>query len=305
MERTRLKYEKRDRFRHRSKENLEEILKRPPPRILAVSKIEAYLLDEQGERTRRICGSRRSKSFPSCVPIGIDNPHKWINPLEQARCLNPAGTRTDHLGIGPCWLHVGYLRLKDEKKFIKKEQFSEYVKENHLSGHDIRQGVTHMSDDDLRQGGEFKEYLEKVKNELTTEDLTDTIRGLYELEALKAMLVDQMTASGVTQDRIEAIAQQILKSAQYQATTAKRDAQIMQTKAVQALTQVMITGILGIIAEHISSDKAVEIMQKFKDDLVLPTNQHGYTEMLRRQKASGLADKISLLAEPPTEEVNS
>jgi len=305
MQRRRLKYEKRDRFRHRSKENLEEILKAPPPRILAISKIEAYLLDEKGERKRRICGSRRAKSFPSCVPIGMDNPHNWTNPLEQARCLNHAGARTDHLGFGPCWLHVGFLRLKEDGKFIKQDQFAQYVKENHLSGHDIRQGVTRMSDEDLRQGGEFKSYLEKVKNELTTEDLTDTIRGLYELEALKAMLVDQMESDGVTQDRIESIAQQILKSAQYQATTAKRDAQIMQTKAVQALTQVMITGILGIIAEHISSDKAVEIMQKFKDELVLPTNQHGYTEMLRRQKASGLADKISLLVEEAPEEVNS
>ena len=63
----------------------------------------------------------------------------------------------------------------------------------------------------------------------------------------------------------------------------------------------MITGILGIIAENISSEKAVEIMQRFKDELVLPTNQHGYTEMLRRQKASGLTEKIALIAEESSE----
>ena len=296
-----LKYEKRDQYRYRSRENLEEILKKPPPKILTISKIECYLLDEQGERVRRICGMRRQKSFPSHVPVGIDNPHGWVNPLDQARCLNHAGSNTDHVGIGPCRLHMAQIAVEGRKGVPTSEQFKQYIKDNHLDGSDLRQGVTHMTEEDLRQGGEFQAYLAKVKNELTTEDLTDTIRGLYELEALKAMLVDQMESSGVTQDRIEAVAQQILKSAQYQATTAKRDAQIMQTKAVQALTQVMITGILGIIAENISSEKAVEIMQRFKDELVLPTNQHGYTEMLRRQKASGLTEKIALIAEESSE----
>jgi len=293
--RTKLKYDRKGSLRHRSKENVEELLENPPPRILRVSAVEYYLLNEQGERARRICGQRRSKKFPICVPVGMDNPHKWVNPLDQARCQQYAGYRTDHVGIGPCHLHSG--RMRGKKRHYKATEFGEYVREEHLNGDTIRNGITKMSDEDLTQGGEFKSYLEKVKSELTTDDLTDTIRGLYELEALKAMLVDRMESEGVTQDRIEAVAQQILKGAQFQATTAKRDAQIMQTKAIQALTQVMITGILGIIAENISSDKAIEIMQKFKDDLVLPTNQHGYTEMLRRQRASGLTEKIELLAE--------
>jgi len=304
--RTRLKYEKSDHLRHRSRENLEELLKEPPPKILRVSTIEYYLLDDKGERQRRICGQRRTKKYPSCVPVGIDNPHKWINPVDQARCMNRAGSWTDHNGIGPCRLHSGVrLRGKDGKRYPKSEDFADYVRENHLDATTLRQGTTRMTDEDLRQGGEFKTYLDKVKTELTTDDLTDTIRGLYELEALKAMLVDQMEESGVTQDRIESIAQQILKSAQYQATTAKRDAAIMQTKAIQALTQVMITGILGIIAENISSEKAIQIMQIFKADLVLPTNQYGYTEMLRRQKASGLADRIALLADSVAEEAKT
>ena len=304
--RTRLKYEKSDQLRHRSRENLEELLQGPPPKILRVSTIEYYTLNDRGERQRRICGQRRTKMYPSCIPVGIDNPHKWTNPVDQARCQNTAGLRTDHKGIGPCRLHSGVrLRGKDGKRYPKSEDFADYVRENHLDATTLRQGTTRMTDEDLRQGGEFKNYLERVKTELTTDDLTDTIRGLYELEALKAMLVDQMEESGVTQDRIESVAQQILKSAQYQATTAKRDAAIMQTKAIQALTQVMITGILGIIAENISSEKAIEIMQKFKADLVLPTNQYGYTEMLRRQKASGIAERIALLAEGASEEAKT
>ena len=165
-----------------------------------------------------------------------------------------------------------------------------------LKGDTMTEG-TITAGDATQDSLEFNEYLDKVKSELSPEDLYDSVRSLYELEALKEMAKDKMTEDGVTLDRIESVASQIIKSAQYQATTARRDATIMQGKAVQAIAQVMVTGMLHIVSETVKGDVAVQILRRIKDELVLPTNEFGYTEMIRRQKAAGISENVSQLVE--------
>ncbi len=65
----------------------EKKLESPPPDIEIVSEMEIYLLDENGERSKRICG-KQQRSMPKGYV-----------------CLNPAGSGTGHLHTGPCRIH--------------------------------------------------------------------------------------------------------------------------------------------------------------------------------------------------------
>jgi len=295
--------------RPRNEIQLREVLEKPPQRFDYVSQIEIYLLDKEGSRKRRVCGHYTNHALPTFVPEGMDNPHGWINPRQQRRCTSHAGHRTDHVGIGPCSRHqncwyAGWGGKKYSKSYRLAHDFEELVRNEFLKGDSMTEGAI-TAGDATDETLEFNKFLDKVKSELSPEDLYDSVRSLYELEALKEMAKAKMTEDGVTLDRIESVAAQIIKSAQYQATTAKRDATIMQGRAVQAIAQVMVTGILHIVSETIKGDAAVEILKRIKDELVLPTNEFGYTEMIRRQKAAGISDNVSqLIEEAPSEEAN-
>ena len=288
-------------LRPRNERQLRELLQNPPQQFKFINQIEIYLLDKDGSQKRRVCGHYTNHSLPTFVPDGMENPYGWVNPRQQRRCTNHAGHSTDHLGLGPCRRHqncwyAGWGGKQYSKSYRLAHDFEELVRNEFLKGDTMTEG-TITAGDATQDSLEFNEYLDKVKSELSPEDLYDSVRSLYELEALKEMAKDKMTEDGVTLDRIESVASQIIKSAQYQATTARRDATIMQGKAVQAIAQVMVTGMLHIVSETVKGDVAVQILRRIKDELVLPTNEFGYTEMIRRQKAAGISENVSQLVE--------
>jgi hypothetical protein len=287
--------------RPRNERQLRDVLETKPPRFEFVNQIEIYLLEDDGSRKRRVCGHHTNHALPTFVPDDMDNPHGWINPRQQRRCTNYAGYRTDHAGLGPCNRHqncwyAGWGGRAYSKSYRLAHDFEELVRNEFLTGETMTENAI-TAGDAAEDSLEFNKYLDKVKSELSPEDLYDSVRSLYELEALKEMAKDKMTEDGVTLDRIESVATQIIKSAQYQATTARRDATIMQGRAVQAIAQVMVTGILHIVSETVKGDAAVSILKRIKDELVLPTNEFGYTEMIRRQKAAGISETVSQLVE--------
>ena len=293
--------------RPRNEGQLRDLLETSPQRFDFISQIEIYLLEKDGTRKRRVCGHHTNHALPTFVPDDMDNPHGWINPRQQRRCTNHAGYRTDHAGLGPCKRHqncwyAGWGGKPYSKSYRLAHDFEELVRNEFLTGDTMNEGVI-TAGDAAEESLEFSKYLDKVKSELSPEDLYDSVRSLYEHEALKEMAKEKMTEDGVTLDRIEAVATQIIKSAQYQATTARRDATIMQGRAVQAIAQVMVTGMLHIVSETVKGDAALEILRRIKDELVLPTNEFGYTEMIRRQKAAGISDNVAQLVEQePTAE---
>ena len=55
-----------------------------PENIEKIDETEAYLLDDEGKRTKRICGKKKK---------------------DGSICLNEAGKNTSHFGVGPCNFH--------------------------------------------------------------------------------------------------------------------------------------------------------------------------------------------------------
>lgn len=69
-----------------------------PPKIEKVSEDEIYLLDHEGNRTKRICGSKRE---------GIP---------EEFPCVENAGKGTSHQGVGRCKLHDKSVQKSSKQK---------------------------------------------------------------------------------------------------------------------------------------------------------------------------------------------
>ena len=68
-------------------------------------------VDVSGEvRRRGLCGSpvERCAGCGNAIAHDLDEcPKCHSREREQSTCRQPAGSRTDHLGDGPCWLHTG------------------------------------------------------------------------------------------------------------------------------------------------------------------------------------------------------
>lgn len=302
-----------------SAEELEDFLRKAPPLIRRESLIEMYSINRDTGKERRICGQPRNKKLPTFVPEGICNPHNVIDPRRQYVCCSPAGRGTDHVGIGPCKKHSFLSYYSDRgyqfgRRYSFRSHFKDLLQDHYMNGRDMPDSVISGRDamvalqdglggDPLKTKSSisFDGYLQKAMEEVSPEDLVDSLRLLYEMEAHRMMLKDEQEELGILDpERIEKISNNILKMAQFQATVAKRDEHLMKAKAIQAICQVFITGVLNVVNEEIGSDQAISILQRIKDDVVLPVNERGYTEMLRRQEAAGMsrvAEKIAIEAD--------
>ena len=300
-------------------DELEELLSKPPPDIDRRNAIEVWRKNPKTGNSVRICGFETNKKLPTFVPEGIPNPHGVVNPRKEYVCCKPAGWKTDHAGVGPCWFHHTYSNPGKDgeswgKRYHLRTQFKELLKDCYLNGADMEDDVLRGRDalavlEEGLDGGSggaskplsFDAYLEKVKQEVAPEDLVDSLRLLYEIEAQRAMLRDEQERLGeVDPERIEKMTNNILKMAQFQATIAKRDEHLMKAKAIQAICQVFITGVLAVVSEELDNADAIKILNRIKEEVVLPVNERGYTEMLRRQEAAGLtkvAEDIAIEAE--------
>jgi len=310
-------------FKPLTEEEITELLQKKPPRVEKVSLIEMYKLDENGKRIRRICGHRKNKTFPNHVPYGVPNPHGVKDPRNEYVCCNDAGKMTNHLGIGPCWYHSSYQAFRSDpitgqafgRIYWLGRQFDQLVKEHFLNGEGMPGGVMTGRDamevlNDPNSGADdssdftpislsmnFDGYLQKVKENMTPEELLDSVRLLYELEASRQMVKDKLALEGNTNlDDIKEIADNILKMATFQKTMAQRDAELMRAKAVQMICQVFTTGVLAVIADVIDKKAAIEVLTRIKETVVLPIDEFGYTEMFKRQAAAGLHKKVEAIA---------
>jgi len=282
-------------------EQLTEFLKKAPPKLEIVSLIEIYKLDDEGKRKARICGMPQNYRLPTFVPDGIPNPHKVTNPRNEYRCARFAGTQTSHKGIGCCQKHswlafIGFNNHKFKKGYNLHRDFKELVKEEFLKAESMT-NVALPNETGLADNIDFEGYVEKVREQLKPEELFDSVRYLYELEAIRAALKDQMREEGVSVGHLEMMADQIIKSADFQSKMAKRDADLMQATALQMQTKTMIAGLLHIVKDCIGNEMAVEVLKRIKSDLVLPMNEVGATELLRRQQAAGITDNAATMAE--------
>ena len=285
-------------------EELEEFLKTPPPNIEIVSLIEIYKLDGEGNRKTRVCGMPRKNNLPTFVPEGVANPHGVVNPREQYRCTHAAGRRTSHLGIGCCREHSFYSFAqfrgdKFSRQYNLSAQFDEMVKNEFLSPKSMKKSkdIAVPPENALTAEVDFDYFVEKAKQDLTPEQLFDSTRSLYELEAIKLALKDEMRREGVDVASLEQMADQILKSAQYQAQMAKRDKALMEASHIQLQTKVLVAGLINIVNETLGEAQAIEVLKKIKTELVLPINEVGATELLRRQQAAGITDRVADVAD--------
>jgi len=106
----------------KKKEKLSEI----PPTIEVVSDLEVYLV-KNGNRVRRICGY----SLPNM-------PEGYV-------CLNDAGEKTSHEGVGFCWMHDGrkefdtdgYWRKLNLSLGIPKDLGELYARASGLGKHEL------------------------------------------------------------------------------------------------------------------------------------------------------------------------
>lgn len=269
-------------------------LSKKPPCTQVISELEAWLLNEKTkERIRRICGASSVKNAPTFVPAELENPFNVKNPQKEYICLNAAGLKTDHEGIGFCYLHD-----KRQRKKLAKNIFLDIKKEN--GGKDKLSPFPKETEELILQLGDFDFYLQEAKAQSTPDELLDLTRPLYELEALKLMTIAWMKKFGFSPDAIESIAKRIQESADVQLTLAKRDHEIIRNKAIATILRSMITGILLILDKTIPNNPklAKEIASKVNDELLLPLNTLGITELLKRQEAMGSYNKAMAILQP-------
>lgn len=276
-----------------STERLQKLLLKKPPLVESVSKFETYSLNDDGTRIRRICGQRIGLSnnglaLPDFVPASLDNPWQVTNPRKQYVCPRVAGWKTNHVGVGFCKRHD---RGKDRT-----------IVKNPLQGVEKKTSSKAFSDDNenlLIQIGDFDTYLVEAQAATAPDQLLDLTRPLYQIEALKLMTIEWMRQFGFNSEAIESIARRIQESANVQLTLAKRDHEIIRNKAVAAMVRVFVTGFLSILQSELSEDpaKAKEIARRFNEELLLPVQNIGLTEILKRQEADGDYNKVVELAE--------
>jgi len=299
-----IKKEKRFKVPRMEEEMLVEILQKAPPTLEFVSLIEIYKLDGEGNRVRRVCGQPTNKKLPSFVPDGIANPHSSVNPREEYRCCHHAGHRTSHKGIGPCLSHsyYGYKAFKGHKfkrYYNLHSQFKELIKDEFLHGEAMDNAdVARPAELGMQGNVDFDDYVTKVRKKYRPEELFDSVRYLYELEAIREALKDKMREEGeLTLGELEMMSDQIIKSSQFMAAMAKRDSDLMQASALQTSTKVMVTGVLHIVKEVLGREKSLEVLERIRDDLVLPASEVGAIELLRRQMAAGITTEVGTMVE--------
>jgi hypothetical protein len=258
---------------------IKTLLKNPPPQVEAVSLDEVWEIKEDGSRLRRICGRWR-EDLPTFCPLGPeDNLHGVINPSREYVCTEEAGFSTLHPGIGCCARH----QPREAKLTVDKS--GEKGEDNFKI---------------LQALGDFDSYLDLAKARVTPDELLDIARPLYELEALKMMIIDYMQEFGYSEKGIESFANKIKDGAGVQLALAKRDHEIMKNKAIATIIKMMVVGFLDIIRAEIDDPrKAKEIATRLNDEILIPAQNSGLTEILQRQESSGAIERAKDLASSP------
>jgi len=260
-----------------TEKELEKILQAPPPKIEKLSPTEIYLVNEKNNTKRRICGEpKRSYVLPIFVPIGIPNPHKVINPYVEYVCTHSAGQGWEK-DIGPCLEHARDKASGSTKK--QERKFRDLVKPNRL----IKDGIAvHM--------GQYNEYFKKAVDDVPIRELYDQARPLYEFEALKLMLQDEMQQADNEEalTLIRQFSDIINKSANVRLTLSQADQVLIKNDAIKRLIESLINGMIIAVEEKLGLEQAQQVLEYFREEVLIPIEERGFTEVHMRQKAAGM-----------------
>ena len=260
-----------------TEKELEKILQEPPPKIEKLAPTEIYLVNEETNTKRRICGEpKRKYLLPIFVPIGISNPHKVINPYAEYVCTHSAG-RGWEKDIGPCLEHARDKASGSTKK--QERKFRDLVKPNRL----IKDGIAvHM--------GQYNEYFKKAVDDVPIRELYDQARPLYEFEALKLMLQDEMQQADNEEalTLIRQFSDIINKSANVRLTLSQADQVLIKNDAIKRLIESLINGMIIAVEEKLGLEQAQQVLEYFREEVLIPIEERGFTEVHMRQKAAGM-----------------
>ena len=256
---------------------LTEVLESSPPLLEWVRDAEVYNIDEEGNRKKRICARPLLKKLPDFVPDGIVNPHNVVDPYAEYVCLNTAGFGRG-VKFGPC-------------KFHNKGKMSKAMAEKSLDVEELKK------DGIAIPAGDLQAHLGKVRSEITPDELYEPSRALYELEALKSMLVESMVEGGLDVDAVKQIADIVTRSSNVKLTQAKFESKMLKNKNIERLVESLIHGMLAAVEKVAGRQMLSQIMEIFKNEVLLPINEDGFSELNLRQKEAGLHDKYEVFGE--------
>lgn len=267
-----------------SLEVLERTLRREPPNLERVDELESYVVDGDGNRIRRVCGNRLLRGLPSTVPQGVANPHGVTDPYEQYRCTSVAGYGVPHLeGFGPCRRHLPpFLQSREGMQEYVMEKLA---KRGYSEGKDAVTGV-----------GSLQKHITDVEMRMKVSELLDSTRLLFEMEALRAMAKEAMDTDGYDQERADHIASLMVKQTDMHLKMAKTDNELIKNQALAAILRVVLNGVVAIVEEQLGPEEAANVLVQFRERLVIPITEQGFTEVLIRQQASGVGDAITVAA---------
>jgi hypothetical protein len=262
-----------------SMEVLEHTLKKLPPRLEYIDELETWLLDKRGNRKRRICGNHRKRGLPSVVPTGVSNPHGVINPYDAYRCTKAAGWGFDHLpGLGPCCYHAQPLLRNPERA-------QEYIRQRLLARE--REGL-------ILGTNSLEDQMHQAMAAMTVEELLDGTRLLWRIEALRQMAEGDMEDEGFDLDRATVIGNMLERMVNMRLKMAKTDNEIIKTQAIASVLECVLNGMVGIIEEQLGPGESARVLREFKERLVIPMNEQGFSEILKRQEAAGISGRVEI-----------
>jgi hypothetical protein len=206
------------------------------PRIEKVSPYEVYLIDDHGRHTKQICGTQRN---------GM--PEGYV-------CIQPAGFKTNHVGVGPCQSHnraitnsnnTGlWLQLNEQhglpKNLLQLYQNAEIIEERHMS----------TVDDDIKTLYVLQQYLlGKV-----TESETDGEDAFLSNDTIELLL--KFTDKIVKTKEVRA---KLKKEASLDVSTVK----------------VLVSQIFKIILANVSEKKARAVLSDIMENVIAPFKTQG------------------------------
>ena len=260
-----------------SEDQLTRVLHKKPPSVHYASKMEVFLLNEHGERKRKICGAPRRR-MPAVIPDGIYNPYDVKSPRLAYPCTKASGHGTDHLGAGYCRTHETYANAVDNRSL----------------------GDNVMSKESVVKVKNFDQYVRLVKETMQPEELWDIQRLLVELEAMRRYLKDQVNEEGMKYETIDALLKIIKQSLDAQLVQVKRDKSLLEMHGIKQVLETFINGIVMVVERELLShpEIAVSVLKAIEDEVLIPISETGYTELRRRQIANGVDSRLKMVEQP-------
>ena len=138
--------------------------------------------------------------------------------------------------------------------------------------------------------GQYNEYFKKAVDDVPIRELYDQARPLYEFEALKLMLQDEMQQADNEEalTLIRQFSDIINKSANVRLTLSQADQVLIKNDAIKRLIESLINGMIIAVEEKLGLAQAQQVLEYFREEVLIPIEERGFTEVHMRQKAAGM-----------------